>query len=249
MIQGRPGHGAEVRLVTQSSARGCGPVSVAAATARDRICRDDVLVLIRHRDRSPSVDPSAYVAASAELIGEVVVGSQSRVMSGAVLDAEGSRVEIGDCTIVCEHAVLRATAVGDEEHPVIVGDHAFLAPHTTLLGCTVAAAAYLATNATVVHGAIVGTGAVVAVGALVHAGAVVPPEFLLPPGMIAIGDPLEIYAPGDPRLKAAIKAVGFARRAFSVDADWEDPIARYRRIATVRSDEFGAHRDDEIEAG
>ena len=192
---------------------------------------------------------SAYVAAAAELIGQVVVGARSRVMSGAVLDAEGSRVEIGDCTIVCEHAVLRATAVGDEEHPVIVGDHAFIGPHTTLLGCIVESAAYVATNATVVHGAIVGTGAVVAVGALVHAGAVVPSEFFIPPGMIAIGDPLKTYAPGDPGLAAAIKDVGFARRAFGVDADWEDRIARSRRIATIRSDEFGAHRDDELVDG
>jgi hypothetical protein len=32
------------------------------------------------------------------------------VMYGAVLDAEGARVEVGECAIVCEHAVLRATA-------------------------------------------------------------------------------------------------------------------------------------------
>jgi hypothetical protein len=34
-------------------------------------------------------------------------------MYGAVLNSEGSRVEIGECAIVCENAVLRATASGD----------------------------------------------------------------------------------------------------------------------------------------
>jgi carbonic anhydrase/acetyltransferase-like protein (isoleucine patch superfamily) len=105
-------------------------------------------MLIRHRGAEPRVDPSAYVAPTATLAGAVTIGPRARVMFGAVLDAEGSRVEVGECAIVCEHAVLRATAVGDEDHPVLVGDHAFVGPHATLLGCAVEAAAYIATGAT-----------------------------------------------------------------------------------------------------
>jgi carbonic anhydrase/acetyltransferase-like protein (isoleucine patch superfamily) len=166
-------------------------------------------------------------------------------MSGAVLDAEGARIDVGECAIVCEHAVLRATAAGDEDHDVIVGDHAFVSPQATLLGCQLEAASYVATGATVLHGARVETGAVVAVGALVHGGTVLPSAFFLPPGMIAIGNPVAIYAPGDPSLPEAIKGVGFAGRAFGVSTAWEDRIARYREIAEVRSEEFGAHADDE----
>lgn len=191
------------------------------------------------------MDSSAYVAPSAELIGAVSVGPRARVMSGAVLDAEGSRVEVGECAVICEHAVLRATAVGHEEQPVIVGDHAFISPHATLLGCQVEEATYIATGATVLHGARVQAGAVVAVGALVHGGTVLPSGFFLAPGMIAIGDPVATYAPGDPALPDAIKRVGFAGRAFGVSTAWEDRIARYREIAEVRSEEFAAHADDE----
>jgi carbonic anhydrase/acetyltransferase-like protein (isoleucine patch superfamily) len=203
-------------------------------------------VLVRHRGHLPSVDPSAYVAPSAELIGRVTVGPRSRVMSGAVLDAEASRIDVGECAIVCEHAVLRATAAGDADHPVIVGDHAFVSPHATLLGCQVEEATYVATGATVLHGARVEGGAVVAVAALVHGGTVLPGTFFLAPGMIAIGDPVATYAPGDPSLPEAIKAVGFAGRAFGVSTAWEDRNSRYREIAEVRSEEFGAHADDEV---
>jgi carbonic anhydrase/acetyltransferase-like protein (isoleucine patch superfamily) len=202
-------------------------------------------VLVRHRGHAPSVDSSAYVAPSAELIGRVTVGPRARVMSGAILDAEGSRIDVGECAIVCEHTVLRATAVGDEDHPVIVGDHAFVSPHATLLGCNLEAATYVATGATVLHGARVEVGAVVAVAALVHGGTVLPNRFFLAPGMIAVGDPVATYAPGDPSLPEAIKSVGFAGRAFGVSTDWEDRIARYREIAVVRSEEFRAHADDE----
>lgn len=206
-------------------------------------------MLIRHRGHVPIVDPSAYVAPTAELIGQVTVGPRSRVMSGAVLDAEGSRIEIGECSIVCEHAVLRATAVGDTEQPVIVGDHAFISPHTTLLGCEVGPSTYVATGATVLQGSRLEAGAVVAVGALVHGGTVLPSEFFLAPGMIAIGAPPTAYAPGDPLLPQAIKSVGFAGRAFGVSTAWEDRVTRYRQIAEVRSEEFGAHLDDEPDSG
>jgi carbonic anhydrase/acetyltransferase-like protein (isoleucine patch superfamily) len=167
-------------------------------------------------------------------------------MSGAVLDAEGSRIEIGECAIVCEHAVLRATATGDEDHPVVVGDHVFVSPQATLLGCEVEAATYIATGATVLHGARVGSGAVVAVGALVHGGAVLPSGYFLAPGLVAIGDPVATYAPGHPALADAIRDVGFAGRAFGVATGWEDRAARHREIAEVRSSEFGAHGEDEL---
>jgi len=74
-------------------------------------------------------------------------------MSGAVLDAEVSRIEVGEYEIVCGHAVLRATAVGDEDQPVLVGDHSFISPQAMLLGCQVEAATYVAIGATVLHGA------------------------------------------------------------------------------------------------
>ncbi|MGH2953388.1 MAG: gamma carbonic anhydrase family protein [Solirubrobacterales bacterium] len=81
------------------------------------------MTLIRHRGAEPEVDPTAYVAPNATLVGAVTVGPRARVMFGAVIHAEGSRIEVGDCSIVCEQAVLRATAVGDVDHPGLVGDY------------------------------------------------------------------------------------------------------------------------------
>jgi carbonic anhydrase/acetyltransferase-like protein (isoleucine patch superfamily) len=167
-------------------------------------------------------------------------------MYGAVLDSEASRIEIGATTIVCENAVLRATAVGGEERPVLLGDHVFVGPHATLLGCTVEPACYIATGATVLQGAALEPGAVVAVGALVHANTVVPSEFFVPPNTIAVGDPLRVYAPGDEQLPEAIRSTGFARTAFGVRTAWEERVSRYKEIAEVRAQEFGSHLGDEV---
>jgi carbonic anhydrase/acetyltransferase-like protein (isoleucine patch superfamily) len=204
-------------------------------------------VLLRHRGREPVVDPSAFVAPTATLVGDVRVGPRARVMYGAVLDAEASRVEVGECAIVCEHAVLRATAAAGTQRPVVVGDHAFVGPHATLLGCRVDRCAYLATGVTVLQAARVGAGGSVAVGALVHAGAVVPEEFFLPPNMVAVGDPVRVLAADDPdALAEAVRSTGFARLAFGVETAWEDRIARYQQVAEVRSEEFGAHAEDVV---
>jgi carbonic anhydrase/acetyltransferase-like protein (isoleucine patch superfamily) len=201
---------------------------------------------IRHRGQSPTVHPTAYVAPTATLVGAVVVGPRARVMFGAVLDAEGSRVEVGEASVVCEQAVLRASASTGEEQPVILADHVFVGPHATLLGCRVERCAYLATGATVLQTARIGAGAVVAVGGLVHAGAVVPPELFVPPHGLAVGDPVRVLPAGSPETAEAIRGVGFARIAFGVDAEWSDRIARYERSAEVRVEEFGAHLEDTV---
>lgn len=201
-------------------------------------------MLIRHRGAEPQVDPSAYVAPNATLVGDVHVGANARVMYGAVLDAEGSRVEIGAHTIVSEHAVLRATAVTDA--PVVLADHVFVGPHATVLGARVERCVYLAANATVLQAATVRTGACVAVGALVHARTVLPDEFFLPPHTTAVGDPVQVFGPDRPDdLAAAIAGVGFADAAFGVRTAWTDRVTRYREVAEIRSAEYAAHADDE----
>jgi carbonic anhydrase/acetyltransferase-like protein (isoleucine patch superfamily) len=202
-------------------------------------------MLIRHRGRDPKIHADAYVAPTATLIGDVEVAAHARVLSGAVVDAEGSRVRIGEYCMVGEHAVLRASAVVGPQ-PVEVGDHVLIGPHATLLGCTVGRCSYIATGATVLQAARLGDGAVIAVGALVHARTAVPSEYFVPPMTVALGDPVRVLAPGDPALPGAIREVGFAETAFGATAEWTDRIRRAEHATETRSAEFAAHRDDTV---
>jgi carbonic anhydrase/acetyltransferase-like protein (isoleucine patch superfamily) len=203
-------------------------------------------IRIRHRGCEPRIHPSAYIAPTATLVGDVHVGPHARVMYGAVLDAEGSRIELGEAAVICENAVVRASAVAGTDQPVLLGDHVFVGPHATLLGCVVDRCAYLATAATVLQTARLGAGAVVAVGAFVHARTVVPDQFFVPPHTLAVGDPVRVLAPGSAEVPAAIREVGFTGVAFGVNAEWTDRINRYERSAEVRVAEFGAHVEDDL---
>jgi carbonic anhydrase/acetyltransferase-like protein (isoleucine patch superfamily) len=204
-------------------------------------------MLIRHRGEAPDVDPSAYVAPTATLVGAVRIGPRARIMYGAVLDAEGATVEVGEACVISEHAVLRATAVAAEPRPVALGDHVFVGPHATLLGCRVERCCYLAAQTTVLQGARLGAGAVLAVGALAHAGTAVASELLVPPMTVAVGDPARVITPDRAEeMAAAIRGVNFAATAFGVEHEWTDRIARYERMAEVRVEEYAAHADDEV---
>ncbi len=204
-------------------------------------------MLIKHRGFEPVVDPTAFVAPTAVVVGRVRIGPRSRIMYGAVLDSEGSEIAVGKCTIVCENAVIRATASGDADYPVVIGDHVFISPQATLLGCTLEQCCYIATGATVLQGATIRAGAALAVGAFVHAKTVVPAGFFVPPGTIAIGDPVRLYTPDQKEALAdAVKSVEFARIAFGAKAPWEDRLSRYRESTETRSTEFGAHFDDAV---
>ena len=55
-------------------------------------------MLVRHRNREPSIDPLAYVAPSAVIVGDVRIAAGARVLHGAVLTAEDGEVVIGEDT-------------------------------------------------------------------------------------------------------------------------------------------------------
>ncbi len=57
-------------------------------------------MLIRNRGAEPIVNASAFIAPTAVLVGQVSVGPRARIMYGAVLDSEASKVEVGSTVIV-----------------------------------------------------------------------------------------------------------------------------------------------------
>ena len=72
-------------------------------------------MLVEHRGRSPEVHPSAWVAPTAVVCGDVSIGADTRVLFNAVVTAEDGRVEIGERCVVVEHALVRRRAAHPED--------------------------------------------------------------------------------------------------------------------------------------
>jgi hypothetical protein len=91
------------------------------------------------------VDPTAYVAPTAVLCGDVHLGAESRVLFGAVLTAEDGRIDVGARCVIMENALVRGRA----SSPVVVGDDVLIGPHVHVNGATVGDGCFLATGSSV----------------------------------------------------------------------------------------------------
>ena len=202
---------------------------------------------IRHRDKAPSIDPAACVAPTAVLSGDVHVGPGSCVLHGAVLTDDGGPVRIGANCVIMEHAVLRGTPA----HPLAVGDHVLIGPHSYLTGCEIGDEVFIATGAMIFNGARMGRASSVALGGGVHIGCVVPPQLASPIGWLAVGDPARMYPPGEvDQIRAGLaEAGGFLPFVFGTDREagrgeqMRSAMSRYAR-ALARD-----HSGDEVVAG
>jgi carbonic anhydrase/acetyltransferase-like protein (isoleucine patch superfamily) len=148
-------------------------------------------MLYRHRSQEPRVDPSASIASTAVLAGDVTIGANCTIGHGALLVAEGSPIILGTYVVVREQALLRSTAT----HPLHIGDHVLVGPQARLYGCHIEDEAFLDTGVTVFHGATIGQGAEVRVNGVVHISTTVVARAIVPIGWVAVGTPAQILPP------------------------------------------------------
>jgi carbonic anhydrase/acetyltransferase-like protein (isoleucine patch superfamily) len=198
-------------------------------------------MLIEHQGRRPRVAASAYVAPNAVVCGDVMVGEECRVLFGAVIVAEGGRVELGERAIVMEQAVVRGRA----GHPAVVGKHALVGPHAHVNGAVVGEAAFLATGASVFPGARVGAGAEVRINGVVHVNSAVPDEATVPIGWVAVGDPARILPPSEhQQIWEVQRQLDFIGTVYGIQPG--SPRAEMAEITRRYAELFGRHHDDRI---
>jgi len=148
-------------------------------------------MILEHRGQRPTVHPSAYVAPTAVLCGDVRVGADARVLFGAVLTAEDGSVTVGERSVVMEHALVR----GRERHPAVIGNDVLIGPHAHVNGTTIEDGSFIATGAALFPGARVGAGSEVRIHGVVHVNTVLAPGTTVPIGWVAVGDPATILPP------------------------------------------------------
>jgi gamma-carbonic anhydrase len=192
--------------------------------------------VLQHRGRTPTIDPSAYVAPTAIVCGDVRIGPDARILFGAVLTAEDGSIEIGERCVVMENALLR----GREQHPTRLGDDVLVGPHAHVNGVTIEDGCFIATGAALFPGARLGAGCEVRIHGVVHVNTVLAPETVVPIGWIAAGDPAQLFAPGQhEELWAVQRELDFPGTVYGVERG--TPPAE---LMARQSEFFGAHRED-----
>ena len=127
----------------------------------------------------PRVADSAWVADSAQVMGNVVLGEDSSVWFGTVIRGDTETITVGRGSNIQDASVLHA----DIGKPLTIGDNVTVGHQVMLHGCTIGDESLIGIGAIVLNGAKIGRHCLVGAGALVTEGK----EF--PDGSMIIGSP------------------------------------------------------------
>jgi carbonic anhydrase/acetyltransferase-like protein (isoleucine patch superfamily) len=128
-----------------------------------------------YRDRWPQIDPTAFIAPGAFVVGDAVLGPRASVWFNAVVRGDSDVVRVGANTNIQDGAVLHT----DQGSPCVVGDDCTIGHLAVVHGCRIGRGCLIGMGAVVLSGAVVGDESLVAAGALVPEGKQIPPRSLV----------------------------------------------------------------------
>jgi len=133
-------------------------------------------VLHPYKGVRPRLGEGVFIAAGAQVIGDVEIGRDSSVWFNAVVRGDIHHIRIGERTNIQDGSVCH---VMRGECPVILGDSVTIGHGVVLHGCTVESHCLVGMNATLLNNVRVGEYSIVAAGALLPEGMVVPSRSLV----------------------------------------------------------------------
>ncbi|XPP27236.1 MAG: gamma carbonic anhydrase family protein [Leucobacter sp.] len=166
-------------------------------------------LLIPYNGFHPQVDPTAWIAPNATLIGDVRIGPGASVWFGAVLRADEARIELGAGSNLQDNVVVHT----DTDVPAIIGANVGVGHLALLHGTRVGEGALIGMGAKLLSHSVVGDGAFVAASALVLEGQRVEA------GHLVAGVPAKDRGPMDEELAERVRSNAF---------HYQDLAASYR---------------------
>jgi carbonic anhydrase/acetyltransferase-like protein (isoleucine patch superfamily) len=143
-------------------------------------------VLRPYKSVFPTVHPTAFVDASAQVIGDVTLGAESSIWMNVVVRGDVHYIRIGDRSNVQD---LTLVHVMYRTHPTVIGNDVTVGHSAVIHGCTVEDRCLIGMGAVLLNGCVIGTGSIVAAGALV------PEGMIVPPGSMVMGMPAKVKRP------------------------------------------------------
>ncbi|MDY0963526.1 MULTISPECIES: gamma carbonic anhydrase family protein [Massilia] len=126
-------------------------------------------------EHAPEIDPSAFVADTATLVGRVRLAANASVWFGTTLRGDNEPITIGENSNVQEGTVMHT----DPGYPLDIGKNVTIGHQAMLHGCTVGDGSLIGIQAVVLNGARIGKGCLVGAGALVTEGKEFPDHSLI----------------------------------------------------------------------
>lgn len=125
--------------------------------------------------QTPTADPSAFLAPTAALSGDVELAAGASAFYGVSVRGDSAPIRVGEGTNLQDNVVLHA----DAGYPCTVGAGVSVGHSAVVHGCTVGDNCLIGMSATIMNGAVVGEGSLIAAGAVVLEGTQIPPRSLV----------------------------------------------------------------------
>ncbi len=137
-------------------------------------------IILPYRGVLPTIDPTAFIADNAVIIGDVHIGAESNIWFGCILRGDVHEIRIGKRTNIQDGSVIHTTR---NVSGTYIGDGVTVGHMSLLHACTVESNGFIGMGAIVLDEAVVESGAMVAAGGLVS------PKKRVPTGQLWAGRP------------------------------------------------------------
>jgi carbonic anhydrase/acetyltransferase-like protein (isoleucine patch superfamily) len=131
------------------------------------------------------VDPSAFIAPGAVVLGDVHLGADVSVWFGAVVRGDTEMIRIGARTNLQDGTIVHA----DPGFPCLVGDDVTVGHRVLLHGCRIGDRSLIGMSSTIMNGAVIGERCLIGAGTLITEGK------QIPPGSLVMGSPGKVIRP------------------------------------------------------
>jgi carbonic anhydrase/acetyltransferase-like protein (isoleucine patch superfamily) len=156
-------------------------------------------MILKFKNYYPKIHNSAWIAPSADLIGNIEIDEDSSVWFGCVLRADINKIKIGKRSNIQDLTMIHT----DFDTSTIIGDDVTIGHKVMLHGCTIGNGCLIGMSATILDNAVIGEGSIVGANSLVTAGKVFPPKSLI------MGSPAKVVKElSDEEIEKLVKHAG-----------------------------------------
>lgn len=136
----------------------------------------------RHLDATPTIHPTAFIAASADIMGDVTIEEEASIWFQTVLRGDINSIHIGPRSNVQDGTVVHLA----DDYGVHLGELVTVGHSAIIHACTIASEVLVGMGATIMDGAEIGSRSIIGAGALVTM------HQKIPPGSLVLGSPARV---------------------------------------------------------
>jgi carbonic anhydrase/acetyltransferase-like protein (isoleucine patch superfamily) len=155
-------------------------------------------MIIMFQGKQPKIDPSAFIAENAMIIGDVTIGPTANIWFNCIVRGDNNYIRIGKGCNIQDACVLH---IVKDLYPLILEEDVVLGHRVVVHGCHIGKGSLIGIGAIVLDGAKIGE------ESIIGAGSVVSPKSIIPPRSLAMGTPARVVRSLDEKDTSRIQGI------------------------------------------